>query len=227
MGAEDLFDLTQFEHREIFAGTSFAWEALARLADYIAAHIKPGLRGEVRPGAWIEGEVELAEGSVVEPGALIRGPAIIGPGCQIRQGAYLRGDVLLGKGVIVGHCSEAKNAIFLNGAGAPHFNYVGDSILGNEVNLGAGTICSNFKLDGSPVTVRAGDQVYRTGMRKLGAILGDEVQTGCNSVLNPGTVLGRRCLVYPCASARGFHPENSILRFDQPLEIRQGRGRVG
>jgi NDP-sugar pyrophosphorylase family protein len=217
--AKALFELAEFEHREIFAGTRYAWEALGRLAEYLAARLRPGLRGEVRPGAWIEGEVELGEGSVVEPGALVRGPAIIGPGCEIRQGAYIRGEVILGRGAIVGHCSEIKGSILLNGAAAPHFNYVGDSILGNDVNLGAGTVCSNVKFSGEPVVVRAGESLLPTGRRKLGAIVGDGAQTGCNVVLNPGTVLGRGCRVYPGASVRGCHPANSVIKLGQPLLI--------
>jgi len=217
--ADDLFDLSEFEHRQIFAGTRYAWEALGRLADYLAAHLRPGRKGQVREGAWIEGEVQLGEGSVVEAGAVILGPAIIGPDCEIRPGAYVRGPVMLGRAAIVGHCSEVKGSILLNGARAPHFNYVGDSILGNEVNLGAGAICSNVKLNAGEIIVMAGDQRHPTGMRKLGALLGDGVQAGCNSVLNPGTVLGRGSLVYPCASVRGCHPPNSILKLDHCLEV--------
>ncbi|HEX2172699.1 MAG TPA: glucose-1-phosphate thymidylyltransferase, partial [Dehalococcoidia bacterium] len=163
-------------------------------------------------GIWI------GEGTVVEPGVFIKAPALIGRDCEIRHGAYLRGNVIVGDRAIVGHDTEVKNSIFLPDAHAPHFSYVGDSILGRRVNLGAGTKLANFKFvaEGNPdrqiVRVRVNGQVHDTGLRKFGALLGDDVQIGCNAVTSPGTILSRGCLVYPNTTAKGFHPPGAIVR---------------
>jgi len=148
----------------------------------------------------------------VEPGAVIKGPTYIGANTQIRQGAYIRGTVLVGSNCVVGHSTEIKNSIMLPGAHAAHFAYVGDSILGNRVNLGAGSRLANLKLDQTNVTVRVAEQTYDTGLRKLGAIVGDRVEIGCNAVLNPGTLLGPGCMAYPLTLLRGFYPANSLIR---------------
>ncbi len=189
------FDLTDFAHRALFEGVEHAWEALDRLPDFFNQPRAWQILGEVRPGAVIVGNVSIGRGTVVEPGAYIIGPAIIGEKCEIRHGAYLRGNALIGDGGVVGHCSEVKSAILLPGAKAPHFNYVGDSILGCEVNLGAGTICANLRLDWQEVIVRFGGKTFPTGRQKLGAIIGDGAQTTCNTVLNPGTLIPKGALV--------------------------------
>jgi len=221
--ASDFFDLSCFAHAALFEGTRYVWEALDRLPGYIAEHMATGIDGQVMPGAVIEGDVYIGEGSVVQTGAMIVGPALIGKGCQVRHGAFIRGNVIMGDRAVVGHATEVKAAILLDDAAAPHFNYVGDSILGCRVNLGAGSICSNFKMTHEPVVVRVGDKTIETGMRKLGAIVGDQVEVGCNAVLNPGTLLGPRSLVYPAASVRGFHPAGSVIKLRQPLEITERR----
>jgi NDP-sugar pyrophosphorylase family protein len=210
----DLFDLAGCSHAALFDGVDAAWEALgARLVDYIGDTIRPGVRGQVHSGAYLIGDdIEIAEGAVVEPGAYIAGPAIIGPGTQVRHGAYIRGNVLVGAGCVVGHATEAKSSVFLDGAKAGHFAYVGDSILGRGANLGAGTKLANFKLTADEVVLRDGDRRIPTGMRKLGAICGDGCQTGCNSVTSPGTILGRGTFVYPCVSVRAaIYPARSRL----------------
>ena len=164
-------------------------------------------------GACLMGQdIFVGPGSVVEPGALIKGPTIIGGYCEVRQGAYIRGDCLVGDHCVVGHTTEIKHSVMLDGAKAGHFAYIGDSILGNRTNLGAGTKLANLKIVDSPVSVKVDGKRYDTGLRKFGAVIGDETETGCNSVTNPGTVLGRRCLVYPGVSVRsGYYPDSSVI----------------
>jgi acetyltransferase-like isoleucine patch superfamily enzyme len=158
-------------------------------------------------------DIFLGPGSVVEPGALIKGPTIIGAHCEIRQGAYLRGHCLVGDRCVVGHTTEVKHSVMMDDAKAGHFAYIGDSILGNSTNLGAGTKLANLKIIDSPVSVTVDGKRYDTGLRKFGAIIGDDTETGCNSVTNPGTLLGRRCLVYPAVSVRGgYYPNRSVVQ---------------
>ncbi|MCZ7667235.1 MAG: glucose-1-phosphate thymidylyltransferase [Chloroflexi bacterium] len=184
--------------------------------------------GEVMPGAYLSDRpVYIGEGARIEPGAYVHGPAYIGPGAVVRHGAFVRENVILLDGAILGHASEAKNSLFLPKAAAPHFNYVGDSILGHHVNLGAGTKLSNLgimsekdKQTGSRPTIKLTIEVetYDTGLAKMGAVLGDETQTGCNAVLNPGCIIGPRTLVYANLSLRkGYHPADSIIKLRQTV----------
>ena len=201
----DFFELNGFAHAGIFDGTEHVWQALDRLPDYLDAHDDWHVLGDVAPSAVLEGSVFIGRGTVVEPYAFIIGPAIIGENCTIRHSAYIRGDVIVGDDCIIGHCSELKSSIILNGTNVPHFNYVGDSIIGNDVNLGAGTICANLRLDEGEVFVngRTPDlPSIRTGRQKLGAIIGDGTRTSCNLVLNPGTLLPRGSAVRPPSSPR-------------------------
>jgi acetyltransferase-like isoleucine patch superfamily enzyme len=157
-------------------------------------------------------DILVGPGSVVEPGALIKGPTIIGAYCEIRQGAYIRGHCLVGDRCVIGHTTEIKHAVMLDGAKAGHFAYIGDSILGNRTNLGAGTKLANLKIIDTPVSLKVDGRRFDTGLRKFGAIIGDDTETGCNSVTNPGTLLGRRCLVYPAVSVKsGYYPDRSIV----------------
>ena len=159
------------------------------------------------------GPLSIGKGVLVESGAFIKGPVIIGDQSEIRQGAYLRGHCLVGARCVVGHVTEVKHAIFLDDAKAGHFAYLGDSILGNEVNLGAGTKLANLRFTGGDVLVKTPDGPISSGLRKFGAILGDKVQTGCNAVTNPGTVLGRKSIVLPNTTApSGWHTSNSLIR---------------
>jgi NDP-sugar pyrophosphorylase family protein len=225
---DELFELRSYQHGELFAGCVNAWEALVRLPEYLSSVLRPGIRGDVEEGAHIYGDVEIAEGARVEAGAYIRGPALIGPGTEVRHGAYLRGNVLTGIGCVIGHASECKTAIFLDHAKAPHFAYVGDSILGGEVNLGAGTRLANFKIVPGTVAVRQPDGTsIDTGLRKLGAVLGDGVQIGCNAVTSPGTVIGRESIIYPGASLAGTIPPGSVVTWKPDLAIRTRRRRAG
>jgi NDP-sugar pyrophosphorylase family protein len=220
LSPDDFFDLGAFAHRDLFQGCAFVWEALPRIAGYLRARMRPAILGKVEEGAHVSGDVMIGPGTVVEAGAYIRGPAIIGANCAIRANAYIRGDALVGDHCVVGNATELKNTVFLDGAAAPHYNYCGDSILGGKSNLGAGTKLSNFKIaaDKTIRLVVEGKSVD-TGLTKFGAILGDNAQTGCNSVLNPGTVLGRNSLVYACAAVRGYIPHDSIVKMRQEFEI--------
>lgn len=215
LGSDAFFDLEGYAHRELFEGIDYVWEALGRLDEYLQNRLNPGVHGKVHPGAWIEGDVYVGPGVVIEPGAYVQGPTILGEGTVVRHGAYVRGHCVIGRDCIIGHATELKRVIMLDGAQAPHFNYVGDSILGRRVNLGAGTRLSNFKNDGSTIVVTAGDERISTGMRKLGAIVGDDVKTGCNSVLSPGTLIGPGALVYPNAVLRGVYPGEHIIKLRQ------------
>lgn len=168
----------------------------------------------VMAGAVLSGDqIALGKGVLVETGAMIKSPAIIGDMSEVRQGAYLRGYCLAGKRCILGHATEVKHSIFLDDAKAGHFAYLGDSILGNDCNLGAGTKFANLKFLSGTVSIRCQGKVIDTGRRKFGAILGDTSQTGCNSVTNPGTILGKGCMLMPNTTAKAsFHPDKSVLK---------------
>ncbi len=166
----------------------------------------------------MDDEIYLGQGTVVEPGAMIKGPTIIGDNTEVRQGAYLRGNVLVGDKCVVGHTTEMKSAIMMGGSKAGHFAYIGDSILG-RVNLGAGTKLANLKIIESKVILNINSKKYETGLRKFGAILADGVETGCNSVTTPGSILGKNTLLYPNGTARGYYPPNSIIKIKQSQEI--------
>ncbi|MBQ2719789.1 MAG: UDP-N-acetylglucosamine pyrophosphorylase [Clostridia bacterium] len=165
--------------------------------------------------------VLVSRSARVSPLATLEGPCIVGAGCELRPGAYLRGAVLLGEGVVIGNSSEVKNAVLLDGAAAPHYNYVGDSLLGYRAHLGAGAVLSNLRADRAPVTVRHAGARLATGLRKFGAVVGDYAEVGCNAVLCPGTVLGRRATVYPTALVRGTVPEDGIVKRDGTVTLRR------
>lgn len=212
---EDFFDLSAFEHADLFAGVTYVWEALGRLEEYLLSHTpqKNSLRGKVHSAAFLIGEhILIEEEAVVEPGAYIEGPAIIGHGAVVRHGAYVRANTLASAGSVIGHATETKNTLFLPESKAAHFAYVGDSILGNRVNLGAGTKLANFRLGGGTIRLRIERELISTGRNKLGAILGDDCQLGCNCVCNPGTLLGPRCAVRPLTNVQGYHPARSQLK---------------
>lgn len=162
--------------------------------------------------------IQIGRGVVIEPSALVKGPAVIGDGTEVRHGAYIRGDALIGADCVVGHTTELKSSVMLGGSKAGHFAYIGDSILG-RVNLGAGTKLANLKMIDSPVVLKIAGQVYETGLRKFGAILGDGVETGCNSVTAPGTLLGKNVLLYPNATARGYYPGGKIIKVRQNRQV--------
>jgi len=220
----DFFDLNRYAHQELFRDqrVTFVWDVLKLLREYLEQAFVPQIRGTVMPGAHLLGDrIFVGEGSVVEPGALIKGPAYIGRNTQVRQGAYVRERVLVGDNCVVGHTTEIKDSIMLDDCHAAHFAYVGDSILGNAVNLGAGSKLANLKLDRSNVVVRVDGRSYDTGMRKLGAILGDRVQTGCNSVSNPGTLMRPGCVAYALTLLRGYYPPGTLVKLTSQTKLSQ------
>lgn len=197
---EYYFDLKRFKFRRIFKDP--VWETLKEIKaalETVDATIFPELQDSVST----KGKVHIGKGTEVGEFVVIHGPAYIGENCDIRPGAFIRGNVIVGDGCVVGHSTELKNSILLDGAKAPHFNYVGDSILGNGVNLGAGVKLANVRNDKGEI---------RDGMAKLGAIIGDGSQIGCNTVTNPGTMIGKKVMVYPNATLKGFVNSNSIVR---------------
>jgi NDP-sugar pyrophosphorylase family protein len=218
---DDLFDLNHTAHGALFSGVSFPWDALKRLAAYLDENLKPGTTGaEVHPAAHVGPRVFLGPGTVVEPGAMIIGPAIIGAGCRIRHGAYIRENVIVGDQCVIGNSVELKHCLIFNQAQVPHFNYVGDSILGYKAHLGAGSILSNVKLDNQNVSVNFDGTPIDTGLRKFGGLIGDKAEIGCNAVLNPGSIIGRDSIVYPNVSWRGILPKNMIAKHqDQPTVV--------
>lgn len=214
----DLFDLSQTEHAALFDGVEFAWDVLKKIHDYVAR--QPRQNPPKRfPGASIGEKVFIGEGTLVEPGALIKGPAIIGRNCQIRHNAYIREDVIIGDDCVVGNACELKNAVLFNGCQVPHFNYVGDSILGHKAHLGAGVILSNFKSLPGNITVDKDGVPFDTGLRKFGALLGDHAEIGCNTVLNPGSIIGRASVIYPGVNWRSILPANMIVKNKAAQEV--------
>lgn len=224
----DFFDLSDAATAVFFADCDFVWQAVGHIAAHVARLVGDGqtIAGEVMPGAYLsERPIFIGAGARIEPGAYVHGPAYIAPGAVVRHGAFVRENVILLRGSVLGHASEAKNALFLPGARAPHFNYVGDSILGHRANLGAGTKLSNLGILGEKdavtgkrpsIVLHVDGERYDTGLSKLGAVLGDDAQTGCNAVLNPGVLLGPRTLVYANLSVRkGYHPPDGILKLRQ------------
>jgi bifunctional UDP-N-acetylglucosamine pyrophosphorylase/glucosamine-1-phosphate N-acetyltransferase len=203
------------------------WTLLGEpLAALLAGLPSSAIDGRIDPGAHLLGDrIVVSPGARVHAGAVVEGPVFLGRDVQVLPGSYLRGGVWLGDGARVGAGSEVKHALFLPGARAPHLNYVGDSILGAGVNLGAGTILANFRHDGSEVAIPHAGGRLSTGRRKLGAILGDDVRTGCNAVLHPGVVVGRGTQIYPGVQLRsGVYPAARIVKLRQELEIVERRG---
>lgn len=204
----DLFDLSHTRASDYLAGFTYPWEALAGIKELIC-QIGPTLGEDFEeraPQVWVHKTAEVA------PTAWLGAPCIIGAGTEVRHGAFIRGSALVGDGCVVGNSVELKNVILLDGVQTPHYNYVGDSILGYKAHMGAGSITSNVKSDKTPVTVRCGEERLETMRKKVGAMLGDHVEIGCNSVLNPGTVVGRNSRVYPLSSVRGTVPADSIYK---------------
>ena len=220
MTPRDLFDVDAVaaELRPLLRAER-PWQILARLDAFLQG-LADYRAGRIHPSAVIEGPIHLAEGASIGPHAFVQGPAWIGRGAEVGHGAHLRGKVVLGPDTRVMHACEVKHALLLDGARLPHFNYVGDSVLGRGVNLGAGVKLANFKVfDGEIVVAGEG-----TGLRKFGAALGDDVSIGCNAVLAPGTVIGPRTIVYHGATVRGVVPADSVLKLRQTQEIAPRRG---
>jgi bifunctional N-acetylglucosamine-1-phosphate-uridyltransferase/glucosamine-1-phosphate-acetyltransferase GlmU-like protein len=265
LSTKSFFDITQFDHQDVFSTSDYVWDSLKNLKGYMNDFQYPDLDDQITAntplpqtlvyfdkklfpvnqeiiiefgdatkgklkvyrdnnllegasvlmaGAIIDGtSLAIGKGVFIESGALIKAPAIIGDYSEVRQGAYLRGFCLVGKRCVVGHVTEVKHSILLDDAKAGHFAYLGDTILGNNVNLGAGTKMANLRFTGGDVPVRTEQGTIASGLRKFGAILGDDVQTGCNTVTNPGTLLGKKSMVMPNTTApSGYHPDSTFIR---------------
>lgn len=193
--------------KELFDSCEYPWEMLNKINSLILSLCKQGLDGftEIKPNVFVGKDVSIADTATIEA------PAIIGHGTEIRPGAYIRGNVITGENCVLGNSSEFKNCILLDKVQAPHYNYVGDSVLGNKAHMGAGSICSNLKSDGKNVVIH-GQTDIKTGLRKIGGILADGADIGCGCVINPGTVIGKSTSVYPLTALRGVYPENSIVK---------------
>ena len=208
---EELLDLSHTLAAPLFEGKRYPWEILPLLKDFIrelGASLSREEYDEIAPEVWVHKTAKVA------PTALIGGPTVIGAGTEVRHCAFIRGSALVGEGCVIGNSTEVKNAVIFDSVQVPHFNYVGDSVLGFRSHMGAGVIASNFRSDKGNVNVHDGDETIVTGLRKLGAILGDRSDVGCNSVLCPGSVVGRDCVIYPLSRVRGVIPERSILKGD-------------
>lgn len=229
---QDFFDLSDPELNALFQDCDFVWDIIKQLKQLVSDRVGQNqtILGTVMHGAHISDRpIFVGEGAIIEPGAYIHGPAYIASGATVRHGAFVRENVMLFPGSIVGHATEIKNSLLFPNAHAPHFAYVGDSVLGHNTNLGAGTKLSNLTLvsekdrtSGKRPTIKLEIEkdVYDTGLAKLGTILGDGSQTGCNSVLNPGCLIGKRSLVYANMSLRkGYYPPNSIIKLRQTTSI--------
>lgn len=215
----DLLQLEHTAHSKLFENQKYAWDALKQIASYLQFRLKPGILGELIGKPFISQNVFIGAGTVIEQGAFLKGPAWIGENCHIRSGCYIRENVIVGDGSVLGNSCEFKNCILFDEAQVPHFNYVGDSILGYKTHLGAGVILSNVKLDHREIAVAAEEGNIATGLTKFGAVIGDRTEVGCNAVINPGSVLGRDCMVYPGANFRGVLAPGSILKVRQQHQV--------
>ncbi len=203
----ELFEAVPEYLRELFEKCEYPWEILPEIKEYVTALTESGIEGYtlIAEGVLVGKNVEIS------PTATIIPPALIGDGCEVRPGAYIRGCVITGRNCVIGNSSELKNCILLDKVQVPHYNYVGDSVLGNHAHMGAGSILSNLKSDGKPVIIHA-DEEIETGLRKVGGILADGADIGCGCVINPGTVVGKNTTVYPLISLRGVIPADSIVK---------------
>ncbi len=206
---KNLYDLRETIAADLFAGVVYPWDVLPGIRDFIlrlGKTLSEDIYERIGEDVWI------ARDAKVYASAFIGGPAIIGRGAEVRHGAFIRGSAIVGEGAVVGNSTELKNVVLFNQVQVPHYNYVGDSILGYRAHMGAGSITSNVKSDKMPVKVSIDGARIATGLQKFGAMIGDNVEVGCNAVLNPGTVIGRGSTVYPLSMVRGYVPERSIYK---------------
>lgn len=205
----ELLDLKETIAAELFEGATYPWEVLSKISDFIVefgSKLPKDAYDDLGDNVWVSKTAKIA------PTAFIAGPTIIGHNTEVRHCAYIRGKALVGNDCVIGNSTELKNSVLFNKVQVPHFNYVGDSVLGYHTHLGAGAITSNVKADNSNVTVTCEGNKIETGVRKFGVVLGDGADIGCNSVLNPGTVVGRNSNVYPLSMVRGYVAANSIYK---------------
>ena len=205
----NLYNLDETIARDLFEGATYPWEVLPKISAFI---LQLGSTLSEEEYEKVGEDVWIAKSATVAPTAYIHGPAIIGKNAEIRHCAFIRGNAIVGEGAVVGNSTELKNVVLFNKVQVPHYNYVGDSILGYKAHMGAGSITSNVKSDKKLVIVKDGKERIETGLKKFGAMLGDEVEVGCGSVLNPGTVVGRHSNIYPLSSVREVVPANSIYK---------------
>lgn len=213
-----LYTLSETIAAELFDGVQYPWEVLPNIGAFIVklGNSLPEDKFEKRgENVWV------AKSAKVFDSAYINGPAIIDEEAEVRHCAFIRGNAIVGKGAVVGNSTELKNVVLFNKVQVPHYNYVGDSVLGFKAHMGAGSITSNVKSDKTLVVVKAGEARFETGLKKFGAMLGDEVEVGCNSVLNPGTVIGKKASVYPTSCVRGFIPEEHIYKNKEEVILRK------
>ena len=219
MKIQNLYDLKETIAAPLLERWEYPWEALGEIKSFILA-LGPSLqkdrfekRGE---------DIWVAKSATIAPTACLNGPCIVDEDAQIRHCAFVRGSAIIGKNAVVGNSTELKNVILFNGVQVPHYNYVGDSILGYKAHMGAGSITSNVKSDKTPVTVKGPEGILETGLKKFGAMLGDHVEVGCNSVLNPGSVIGRNTRIYPLSRVRGFVPADCIFKDKDQIVPQKG-----
>jgi len=217
LNTESFLNLKETSATKIFEDLTYPWETLVKIKSFLLT------LSETLPPDFerVDEFIWVGKGTVIDNNVTLNGPAIIGYDCQIRHSAYIREHVIIGNKVVVGNSTEVKNSILFNGVQVPHYNYVGDSILGFKAHLGAGVKLSNVKSTGDPVKVKTEMETIDTGLQKFGAILGDYVEVGCNAVLNPGTIVGRESIIYPLTSARGVIPEGYILKHTGELVKRK------
>ena len=215
------FTLDDFAHHLLWKEGEPVWSPLQELKNYLSTNELGKIQIAIPPGVHLLHPelISIGEGTVIEPGAMIQGPCIIGDHCKIGHGAYIRKHVITGHGCVIGHCAEIKHSILLNKASVTHFSYVGDSIIGNRANLGAGVKCANLRLDRAEITVRFENTQLKSGLKKFGAIIGDEVQIGCNCVLNPGTILGKGTICHPLVNIGGYVPPHSSVSYNREILI--------
>lgn len=216
---QEFLDLEHTAHSKLFENQKCVWEALKQIASYLQFRLQPAVLGDLVGKPYVSRNVFVGPGTIIEQGAFLKGPAWIGQNCHIRSGCYIRENVIVGDGAVMGNSCEFKNCILFDEAQVPHFNYVGDSILGYKAHLGAGVILSNVKLDHGEILVRTAEGNIGTGLAKFGAVVGDRTEVGCNSVINPGTILGRDCIIYPGATFHGVLPSGSILKVRQQHQV--------
>lgn len=213
----DLFDLSHTKAAALFEGRTYPWEVLSDISDFIlelGENLGPDFE-EIKPHVWVH------KGAIIAPTASITGPCIIDEGTEVRHCAFIRGSALVGKDCVVGNSTELKNVILFDHVQVPHYNYVGDSILGYFSHMGAGSITSNVKSDKTDIVVKDGNDLYETGRKKMGAVLGDHVEVGCGSVLNPGSVIGRNTNIYPLSSVRGAISPDSIYKREGEVALKR------
>ena len=215
----ELYDLNETIAKDIFDDVTYPWEVLPKIGDFIVELGKTLSKEEYDQ---VEENVWIAKSANVFPSAYIHGPAIIGKDAEVRHCAFIRGNAIVGEGAVVGNSTELKNVILFNKVQVPHYNYVGDSVLGYKAHMGAGSITSNVKSDKKLVVVKTPEGGIETGRKKFGAMLGDEVEVGCGTVLNPGSVVGRHTNIYPLSSVRGYVPAGSIYK--RQSEVVEKRG---